>query len=602
MKTTSYLSKVFLSLVLLCSSFHGPQALATFRADYPGGTPEIADQYFYHTTDVQREAEQFTEELVRNPDDHEVSLTLSERWMLSKIILGLIARGALFELKQLLGKVVTLDSNLGNNMKDLSEEKLQRYEMNILLFFKRLQDRGVLRPYLWTKLHQVEKLPILGGKVKGLGQEKQERAIVFIAGNLEGAIFAKGLGKDNNGLHYVEWVDVSRRYSEMIAKTQFSEYEIEGIGSAEEVRPLVDGEASFALRSRLMDQARKSIDILVWAVYDDTTGEWLVNKIRQKVRQGVAIRLIVDGQVAARPGYHSRVDDIERMGVPVIRWVSPQAPFVGQHRKIMIIDGVHVIAGGLNFGDEYSHMNPKASPWRDTDIYVRGRFGAEVAQKYFDQFWNEAVTEMKLPMAKSPLRLIDISKYRNNKKVTFLNHDPVKYAEEGSPIYRAIMNDIRLAQKSIDIENAYIVVIPSFVEAIRQAVQRGVRVRIFTNSSQSVDEPSIGEAMMITAQKLMDAGAEIYLRKGSTLHSKFLVVDEERSYVMSYNFHPRSEKMEGEMAFPLDDAEFGRTMDQVFEKDIGDSSSAYRVTDRKQLDVEMSLKLWVILRLMYDQL
>lgn len=531
-------------------------------------------------------------QLLQSPDAIEARLSWEERWMLSKIILSLTLRGLVYGTGQLIGKVVPLDQNLGNNMKDLSEEKLRRHEMQIMNLLRSLVDRQQLRPYLASKVDLI---------MKEATPEEKEIALQFAAGNLESAVRTKGLTKDAQEVRYVEWIDFSNHFLRQMEKSEFDPYEIFGMQSFDQAELLVDGKASFERREKLIDGARKSLDIMVWAIYDDQTGEWLVRKLQQKLREGVRVRVVVDGQTAERKGYKAVVAKIEKLGVPVIRWMNPKALFVGMHRKMMIVDGVHMIAGGLNFGDDYSHMNPKTSQWRDTDIYLTGAFVAETSQKYFDGLWDAAVKNMRLPFNKSPIRLRVQTEIDRTKLAAMLDHDPVKFPQ-GSPIYLATLADLRLAEKSIDIENAYIIAIPAFVEAVRQATQRGVRVRIFTNSDQSVDEKAIGDAMKISAQRLLDAGAEVYLRKGSTLHSKFMVIDGFRSYVMSYNLHPRSEKMEGEMAIRIDNEEFGRQISAQFDQDISNPATSYRVKDRRELDVPMNLKLWLLLRLMYDQL
>ncbi|MNL61167.1 Cardiolipin synthase A [compost metagenome] len=46
------------------------------------------------------------------------------------------------------------------------------------------------------------------------------------------------------------------------------------------------------------------------------------------------------------------------------------------------------------------------------------------------------------------------------------------------------------------------------------------------------------------------------------------MIDGEYSMIMSYNLHPRSERMEGEMAIVVKDKNFAANMKSVFDKDI----------------------------------
>jgi phosphatidylserine/phosphatidylglycerophosphate/cardiolipin synthase-like enzyme len=58
------------------------------------------------------------------------------------------------------------------------------------------------------------------------------------------------------------------------------------------------------------------------------------------------------------------------------------------------------------------------------------------------------------------------------------------------------------------------------------------------------------------------------VKQGDTLHSKYLVVDDLFSMVMSYNLHPRSERYEGEVSFNSLDEALAKTLRTQFEADI----------------------------------
>jgi len=535
----------------------------------------------------------------RPGQDSAAGLSLKEHLTVAQILVDLSFRG--------LGLNVTSAVGLQLSQKDLAEQALEPFEKNIFTFFTSLHDQSKLRPFLQSRIGFVNQALTIVQPGSALSPETQATILEFAAANIESAVRVKGLSRDSKQTRYREWVDVNADWMKKVTNRQKVSVATYGIAQAEDVQLLVDGPASFKLREALFDRAQKSIDIMSWAIYDDITGQWLLGQL-QKLRAqkpGLQVRIIVDGLTSARPGYHGIVDQIAALGVPVIKWKNPRAPFAGMHRKIMLVDGRELITGGMNFGDEYSHMNPNGQKWRDTDVYVKGDFSEQVAQKFFDEAWDEAVQALKLDkLAPSPKRSSTAAVASNGakqKQIALLIQNPVQFPN-GSPIFAAMMNELQTAKTSVDIENAYIVAIPAMVEAVKQATARGVRVRVFTNSDQSVDEKVIGNAMRISALKLLGAGAEVYLRKGSTLHSKFMIVDNKRAYIMSYNIHPRSEKMENEMALLVNDEAVARDLADVFASDVTNNETAIRVTDPAQLAVPADVQLWVLLRLMYDQL
>jgi putative cardiolipin synthase len=116
---------------------------------------------------------------------------------------------------------------------------------------------------------------------------------------------------------------------------------------------------------------------------------------------------------------------------------------------------------------------------------------------------------------------------------------------------------MNLAQKELLITNAYIIPAQPSIDFIRSLTERGVKVRILTNSLASHDVPAVNSHYKGWRDDLINAGAELYeLRadpaiqaivdvppvKGefTGLHTKSVVVDREYVFIGSMNFDPRS--------------------------------------------------------------
>lgn len=231
-----------------------------------------------------------------------------------------------------------------------------------------------------------------------------------LVANVEGILSLRGLTTRSAHNKYSEWPELSKTMLQELNKAP------KGLGhilhfakakfqNAENVQILVDGPQSFSLRDSLMATAKKSIDVMSWAIYSDKTGFEAVDLLIKKQSENVKVRVMVDGQTATKPGYTEAVQKLETAGVEVVRYFSPLHSFEGQHRKMIIIDGEHMIAGGLNFGDVYSHKNPDLSVqrWRDTDMYVQGDAVHEGAN-LFVKVWNDQIQlqSLSLPKMKAP--------------------------------------------------------------------------------------------------------------------------------------------------------------------------------------------------------
>ena len=424
-----------------------------------------------------------------------------------------------------------------------------------------------------------------------------------LVGMVDAELCARGRTPACAGNVYVPWPELAaenlaavRASSSRLGDASFVG-ELEALSqqpfvSGNAVDVLVDGEASFARRDQLIANAARSIDLLTWAIYDDTTGWDTAHQLVARAQAGVAVHVIVDGQVSERDGYGAVDAYLEQYGIPVIRFRDPLRRYDGNHRKLLVVDGVHAIAGGMNIGDWYSHRGPAGTPkWRDTDVALEGAAVAD-ASRVFAQLWNSQVDANQLalphlvPSGPPPAA--------GTARVAVTDH----VAGSDATIQRATLKAIEGATTRIDLEPAYFIATPDIHDALMAALARGVEVRLLTNSSESIDEAIMSTPILESLPELLDAGAQVFTKRGDTLHSKFMTVDGLYSWVGSYNLHPRSQRYEGELAIQVLDADFARRLDAAFEADL---AAAQRVT-RDSLVVPTSAFTFLAARYFYDQL
>lgn len=63
---------------------------------------------------------------------------------------------------------------------------------------------------------------------------------------------------------------------------------------------------------------------------------------------------------------------------------------------------------------------------------------------------------------------------------------------------------------------------------------------------------------------------------GSSLHAKTFALDDQQVFVGSFNFDPRSARLNTEMGFVIDDPVLAQAVDRAFDEEVPDS--AYAVT------------------------
>ena len=114
-----------------------------------------------------------------------------------------------------------------------------------------------------------------------------------------------------------------------------------------------------------------------------------------------------------------------------------------------------------------------------------------------------------------------------------------------------------------------------------------------TNSHQSCDIPIVVDAARYFYRGLVEAGVEILERKGSTLHSKTMVVDGVYSIVGSVNLNGRSQWRDTECLVGITCEDTARQLDSRFDSGARDCQEITAEKLQRQSWLTR-LKQWVI--------
>jgi len=362
-------------------------------------------------------------------------------------------------------------------------------------------------------------------------------------------------------------------------------------------RFLIDGGQSFKAKDAMIKNAKKSLLISSWAFYDDTTGYEAAQMLIAKHKEGVQVQIMVDDTVASSHG-KKVLKLMQDAGVEVLRHKDLDRSGDIWHVKVMIADDKYAIAGGMNFGDVYSHKAGTVL-WRDTDVLFSGPAVLE-AKTLLGNAWNKQVSARKLPYKSVDLRGPRNADFEGgNSRVAVVLQNP----PQTSPILVSIIKAMYGATRNINIENAYFVAIPAVTQAVLEARARGVEVTILTNSKESIDAEGkpIVDAMAKCLIPLKQSGVHIYLKQGTlqTLHSKFMTVDGEFADIGSYNLHPRGERIDTEVNVNILDRASVAQLDAAFARDI---AAAKKINSPKELETKPGLMSQIMTQFFYAQL
>ena len=436
-------------------------------------------------------------------------------------------------------------------------------------------------------------------KIPQLANVPEEFAVATLGLAIRSEFYDRGYY--NPSFVFAGWDKITKEQEETLSRLpRVSSFRSEGfkaifkrltnmpMTSISNVKVLEKNSEALTARLNLIKNAKNTIKFMTWGFYDDNTGKQVSDELIAAVNRNVRVQVIVDGLVAQRPGYKNYLSSMKNAGVEIVFWKSNQNPFYGMHSKMLVVDDLYCIEGGRNIGKYYL----EDGKWSDLDIYFEGAIAEAVNPAIFAQLWNEQVNLQRLSYEKLPVNSYNLPTGNTG---TFISEPQSKVADKISNVtIYAIMN----AKREIEIANAYYIATPGIKNALINAIKRGVRVKIYSNSMKSVDEPIVSIPMQMSLNEMFKAGAEIYIKVGETLHNKTFRADD-LSWVGSYNLHPRSARYELEKVTVTTDPVLTAQLNQSFKNSL---RQAKRVTSIEELQYPQDPSMDLLFKMIFNQL
>jgi putative cardiolipin synthase len=408
---------------------------------------------------------------------------------------------------------------------------------------------------------------------------------------------------------------------------------------------LANGLDAFVARAVLAQMAERSIDTQYYMMHSDEVGTLFANELLKAANRGVRVRLLLDdideGNRDFNIAIYNSHPNIE------VRIFNPFARNTGRtmqyltgfgkqtrraHNKSYTVDNQVTVLGGRNIGDEYFDHDQNLA-FADLDVLAYGPV-AQAVSRSFDEYWNSplsypisllvdiqptaadleagtqrmAAFEADMQDSDYLQRLDDsaLSNQMRDKSITFLWGDGEVYADPPEKLrqktgdkdyqmWTQVKPYMADAQQELVILSPYFVPGKSGVEFVQQLTDRGVRVRILTNSLASTDVSIVHAGYSRYRKGLLRAGAELYElnqitskddrrawsrgkigRARSSLHAKAFTVDRETIFIGSLNLDARSVVQNTEIGVVIESPDLATGVSQSFDDQIDDL--AFRVT------------------------
>ena len=321
--------------------------------------------------------------------------------------------------------------------------------------------------------------------------------------------------------------------------------------------------------NELLDSLRKAKDYIHIQFYifkDDNIGQEIINILLEKASQGVEVRLLYD-YVGSRSLSDKTINRLKKGGCKVGAFYPSFMKVVNfnlnyrNHRKIVVIDKEVGFIGGFNVGDEYLGKNKKFGDWRDTHIKITGASVNDLNLRFMMD-WRYTTRED-----------IDFTKYLNKDIKHYDGNCGVQIVSSGPDLFEideikfGYLKMINRAKKYIYIQTPYLILDATLLDALKLASMSGVDVRIMIPSKP--DHPFVYWATYSYAGELLKFGARIYTYdKGSFLHAKTIVIDDEVCSIGTSNMDIRSFELNFEVNAFIYSKDVSISQRKIFEDDI----------------------------------
>ncbi len=411
---------------------------------------------------------------------------------------------------------------------------------------------------------------------------------------------------------------------------------------------LEDGGGAMITRAWLSEYAEKSIDIQYFIFSTDNVGLIAIDYLVRAADRGVMVRLLVDDlmvdadvkdiltldshkNISVRvynPGVNLGKNIVEK----VKKFATDfRAANQRMHNKTFIVDNKVVITGGRNIADEYFDYDHEYN-FRDRDILLLGKETEKVSNSFSD-YWNSnlsvPIVDMvdeepidsnnenrfnrlheyacnpenfwpqvrekieRLPEAFASIKASD--KFVWVDDVQFISDEPGKNDGNsglggGGKTTVSLIRLIRNAKKSIDIQSPYLVTTELGQQLFKVAIDRGVKIRILTNSLASTDNLEAFAGYQSEREDLLRTGVRIFeLRPDAAermkimtgelqeaidytpifgLHAKSMVIDNQITVIGTFNLDPRSANLNTECITIISSNQIAKNVMVGFEEEF----------------------------------
>lgn len=329
------------------------------------------------------------------------------------------------------------------------------------------------------------------------------------------------------------------------------------------IQLLENGEQFFPRVFGAIQRAQHSVLLETFILFEDDVGNALHRELLAAAQRGVKIEMMVDGY--GSPDLSDEfVSSLTAAGVRFL-YYDPRPLVMGMrtnlfrrlHRKIVVVDGVIAFVGGINFSAEHNtDFGPEAK--QDYAIEVKGPIVDDIGRFVQEAIGSEANTHRWWGhRSHRPA----VNQKPGDAQALFVYRDNDEHRDDIEQHYLEMLDN---AKEDVIIANAYFFPGYRLLREMKNAAQRGVRVRLIVQGEPDMPIVKVGAELLYNY--LVEGGVEVYEYIRRPLHGKVAVADRQWATVGSSNLDPLSLSLNLEANLIIHDRQFNQTLRDNLER------------------------------------
>lgn len=298
------------------------------------------------------------------------------------------------------------------------------------------------------------------------------------------------------------------------------------------------GEEQFLDMQKELKQAKKFIFMEFFIIASGVMWDSILDILIEKVNEGVEVRLLYDdfGCITTLPSNYDKV--LKKLGIKT-KIFNPLKPRLAiqmnnrDHRKILVVDGMIAMTGGINLADEYINEKARFGHWKDCGVMIKGEAVWNFTLMFL-QFWNyDELEKDDVFQFKA-----DSEQFKNIKEDGFVQPYSDSPTDEENVGEYTHINMINGANQYVYAMTPYLVIDNEMKTALLLAAKNGIDVRILV--PHIPDKWYVFALTQANYKDLIKGGVKIYEYTPGFVHGKTFVVDDKIANIGTVNMDYRS--------------------------------------------------------------